>query len=88
LSRWRNLPIIRVLGGDWNATYSNLPVDTNPDVLFMRALPSVQRTARILQICDEFGLWDPYWTLYPDEKEYTYIPAGQLRKNRSRIDFF
>jgi exonuclease III len=34
LTAWRNLPII--IGGDWNATYSELDVNENPDVLFMR----------------------------------------------------
>jgi exonuclease III len=86
LNRWRNLPI--VLGGDWNATLSNLPLDTNPDVFSMRAVPSTARTERILQICEDFGLTDPYRTLHPADRDYTYIPSGVLRTNRSRIDFF
>jgi exonuclease III len=34
LNSWDNLPY--VLGGDWNSTFSCLPVDENPDILFMR----------------------------------------------------
>jgi hypothetical protein len=86
LSRWKELPAI--LGGDWNATFSNLPLDINPDVFSMRAVPSTVRTERILQLCEEFSLSDPYRSLHPDWKDYTYIPAGDMRLNRSRIDFF
>lgn len=86
LDRWRDVPCI--LGGDWNCTYSNLPVGLNPDVFSMRAVPSTVRTDRILQLCATRGLTDPYRALYPGEKDFTYIPSGVLRANRSRIDFF
>jgi len=43
--RRHDIPI--VCGGDWNATYSDLPVDVNPGVFSMRALPSLARTERI-----------------------------------------
>jgi exonuclease III len=86
LSRWSDLPI--VLGGDWNATLSNLPLDINPDVFSMQAVPSTARTERILQMCEDFGLSDPYRALHPTDRDYTYIPSGVLRTNRSCIDFF
>jgi hypothetical protein len=86
LHRWRTLPV--VLGGDWNATFSSLPNDINPDVFSMRAIPSTVRSERILQLCEEFGLSDPYRSLHPDARDYTYVPSGVLRINRSRIDFF
>jgi hypothetical protein len=54
----------------------------------MRAVPSTARTNRILQLCDEFSLADPYRSLHPEERDYTYIPSGVLRTNRSRIDYF
>ena len=85
-SRWSTIPFI--LGGDWNATYSVERVGSNPDVFFMQAIPSAARTARILQICEDWNLSDPFRGLHPDDKDYTYVPAGALRKNRSRIDFF
>ncbi len=77
-----------VFGGDWNATHSILPTDTNPDVFSMRAVPSTARTRRILQLCENFGLSDPYRLLHPDARDFIYIPSGVLRRNRSRIDFF
>jgi exonuclease III len=83
LERWRDLPV--VLGGDWNATFSNLPLETNPD---MRAVPSTVRTRHILQLCENFSLSEPFRLLHPDERDYTYIPSGVLRTNRSRIDYF
>jgi exonuclease III len=86
LNRFRGIPV--VIGGDWNATYSNLPINVNPDVFSMRAVPSTARTERILQLCDEFELSDPYRALHPDWRDYTYIPSGVLRTNRSRIDYF
>jgi exonuclease III len=86
LHRWRTLPV--VLGGDWNATFSSLPNDINPDVFSMRAIPSTVRSERILQLCEEFGLSDPYRSLHPDARDYTYVPSGVLRINRSCIDFF
>ncbi len=86
LNRWRGLPA--VLGGDWNTTFSNLPVNTNPDVFSMRAEPSAARTERILQICEEFNLTDPYRMLQPEGRDYMYIPSGVLRTNRSHIDYF
>jgi len=33
-----------VLGGDWNATVSDLPVNENLDVFNMRSIPSLTRT--------------------------------------------
>jgi len=86
LRGWIGVPVI--LGGDWNATLSNLPLNVNPDVFSMRAVPSTARTNRILQLCDEFSLADPYRSLHPEERDYTYIPSGVLRTNRSRIDYF
>jgi hypothetical protein len=67
---------------------SNLPLNVNPDVFSMRAVPSTARTNRILQLCEDFRLLDPYRTLHPDQRDYTYIPSGVLRTNRSRIDYF
>jgi hypothetical protein len=86
LNRCRGIPV--VLGGDWNATLSNLPLNVNPDVFSMRAVPSTARTNRILQLCEDFRLLDPYRTLHPDQRDYTYIPSGVLRTKRSRIDYF
>jgi exonuclease III len=86
LHRWRGIPT--VLGGDWNAVFSDFPLNINPDIFSMRAVPSTARTEIILQLCEEYELTDPYRMLQPDGRDYTYVPASVLRQNRSRIDFF
>ena len=86
LNRWRNCPT--VIGGDWNATYSSLPVLENPDVMFMRQIPSRLRFERVNDLCEDMDLSDPFRILHPDDRDFTYNPSGSLRKNRSRIDYF
>jgi hypothetical protein len=54
----------------------------------MRTIPSQRRTERILQLCADRKLSDPFRCLHLEERDYTYIPSGVLRSNRSRIDFF
>jgi hypothetical protein len=39
-------------------------------------------------MCESFSLIDPFQALYPLRKEYTYIPFGNVRLNRSLLDFF
>ncbi len=86
LNNWHNIPYI--LGGDWNATFSCLPLNENPDVLFMRSLPSITRSRLVTDLCDNHDMTDPYRILHPGVRDFTYNPSGILRKNRSRIDFF
>jgi exonuclease III len=74
LSRWRDCPAI--LGGDWNSTYSCLPVHENPDVLFMRNIPSLVRSEHIRDLCQLADLSDPFRTLLPDARDYSYHPSG------------
>jgi exonuclease III len=83
---WPGLPVI--IGGDWNATYSDLDVNENPDILFMRSVPSRLRSGMINDLCGALAVSDPFRIMNPDLREYTYNPSGTLRKNRSRIDFF
>jgi len=77
-----------VIGGDWNATYSCLPVNENPDVFNMRDIPNIYHSRKISDLCDRFNLTDPFRLLYPEKLEYSYAPWGNIRNNRSRIDFF
>jgi exonuclease III len=86
LAGWSNIPVI--LGGDWNATPSSLPVNENPDVAFMPNIPSLVRTEQIRLLCELADLSDPFRTLHPDLRDFSYHPSGDTRKNRSRIDFF
>jgi len=78
----------KIIGGDWNLTLDDSPVDTNLDCLNMQNLPSKKRTDRLLNLCSKFALFDPYRMLYPDKREFTYVPNDPELLNRSRIDFF
>jgi exonuclease III len=84
--RWDGIPCI--LGGDWNATICYDDVQVNPDVMFMRSIPSRFRSEMIADLCEDLDLSDPFRTLHPEDREFTYYPSGTQRKNRSRIDFF
>jgi len=86
LNRWNNLPCI--LGGDWNATPSSLPAAENPDIFSMNNIPSKVRSEGVEALCNDFDLSDPYRVLDPETRDFTYVPSGVVRKNRSRIDFF
>ena len=81
-----NCPLI--IGGDWNATYDASDADHNLDVVNMRNIPSVRRSMKILEICRELNLVEPFRTKNPNKREYTYVPSGNADTNRSRIDFF
>ncbi len=84
--RWGNIP--KLIGGDWNATLSCENVNENIDVLFMRDIPSRYRSERVADLCENLDMSDPFRTLHPDSREFTYLPSGVLRNNRSRIDYF
>jgi len=77
-----------ILGGDWNCTWDLSPSEINLDVVNMVNIPSRARSLKIHEICNEFGLCDPFRMLYPTKREYTYFPAALEHNNRSRLDFF
>jgi exonuclease III len=54
----------------------------------MRSIPSLYRTTKIREIADSFNITDPFRFVYPNCRDYTYIPNAAQRNNRSRIDFF
>ena len=76
------------IGGDWNATLDRSRVGTNIDVLNMVNIPSLVRSNAINDLCTSLNLIDPYRALYPNKKEYTFIPSARNNVNRSRLDFF
>jgi hypothetical protein len=59
----------------------------NIDIINMASLPSFHRSRQLNDICGQFNLSDPYCVLYPDRRDFTYIPHTGTN-NRSRIDFF
>jgi exonuclease III len=86
LQRKTGVPI--VLGGDWNTTWDNSTPATNPDIINMCNTPN-QANGRLLnQLSINHNLCDPYRVLNPDLIDFTYVPFGPTRINRSRLDFF
>jgi exonuclease III len=80
-----DVPVI--IGGDWNSTYSTGEPNINPDVLYMKSIPSKLRSGWLNELCIELELSDPYRALHPTRRDYTFTPRG-TKKNRSRLDFF
>jgi len=72
--RQYNCPII--MGGDWNATYDVSNVERNLDVINMLNIPSIRRSNKIHDICNDLDLVEPFRLKYPDRREYTFIPSG------------
>jgi len=77
-----------ILGGDWNLTWDTSDVDLNIDVLNMVNIPSRRRSNKLREISEELNIQCPYRLLYPNKREYTFIPTSENLQNRSRIDFF
>jgi exonuclease III len=77
-----------ILGGDWNTTVDRSPVAFNIDTFCMAGLPNPKNSELLQTLCVDFELVDPYRVLYPTRKDYTYLPFGNARVNRSHIDFF
>jgi exonuclease III len=80
-----DVPVI--VGGDWNTTYSTSDPNRNPDVLYMKTIPSKIRSGWLNELCIEFELSDPFRAFHPTKRDFTFIPRGN-KKNRSRLDFF
>jgi exonuclease III len=78
----------KVIGGDWNTVLDPLPIPQNIDVINMVGIPNQVNGTLLREMCAANSLSDPYRTVYPNKKDYTYTPFGDLRKNRSRLDFF
>jgi exonuclease III len=58
-----------VIGGDWNATYSQSPSKPNLDTLNMFAPPSLIRSGWIADLCTTFKLLDPFRAFHPTQRE-------------------
>jgi hypothetical protein len=66
LRKFNNLPVI--MGGDWNCTYSTEPLAFNIDCLNMNRVPNLNHSVKVRELCEIFGLSDPYRFLYPEKK--------------------
>jgi hypothetical protein len=54
----------------------------------MNTLPNPANSKNLNKLCRDFQLTDPFMILWPERKDYSYIPRDVTKKNRSRIDFF
>jgi exonuclease III len=86
LSSWGNYNCI--LAGDWNCVYSTDNTPYNIDCLNMANLPNPRNTSKLVEICENLNLVDPFRHLYPDKLDYSYVPRDPRKTNRSRLDFF
>jgi exonuclease III len=77
-----------VIGGDWNTVLDPQPVQSNIDVINMAAIPNAVNSGLLREMCTSHNLSDPFRVLYPNKKDYSYTPFGDIRRNRSRLDFF
>jgi exonuclease III len=81
-----NIPVI--IGGDWNCTFSTEKIESNPDCLNMRNVPNITHSKKLLKLCEKYNLSDPFRFIFPEKREFSFVPRNTLQKNRSRIDFF
>jgi exonuclease III len=77
-----------VLGGDWNATWSNLGPDENNDIMGMIRTPNVANGTMLKNLASKYDLTDPFRILYPTKKAFSYSPFGNTHTSQSRLDFF
>ena len=77
-----------IIGGDWNTVWDRGTVDSNVDIFRMQNIPNKCNRDLLRDMATRFSLFDPTRVLYPEDKIFTYAPFGNLRTNRSRLDFF
>jgi hypothetical protein len=77
-----------VVGGDRNTVFSCIPIPGNLDVLNMAGLPNPTNSRKVNEMCETLKLTDPFRILYPYKIDFSYAPWGNVRENRSRLDFF
>jgi len=81
-----NDPFI-IIGGDWNATISTARNNGNLDIYNMASPPSIFRSQLIGELSATHKLSDPYRSIYPHTRDFTFVPSTGAT-NRSRLDFF
>ena len=65
-----------------------LPLENNPDIINMAAVPNLPNSKLLKNICRDFSLTDPFRVIWPLRQDFSYIPRDLNRVNRSRLDFF
>ena len=65
-----------IIGGDWNLTYSTGNAADNIDIFNMLSPPSVIRSRALAEIYELHNLSDPYRSLHPDRRDFTFRPRN------------
>ena len=92
-----------LVAGDFNCLASNTLIindrsakapnrlkysSSNPDCSNMIAIPNISNTNAVCEAIAD-GFWiDPFRSLHPNKRDFTYSPFNKNAPNRSRIDFF
>ena len=76
-----------IIGGDWNLTYSTANTQDNIDIFNMLSPPSTIRSRALADIYELHNLSDPFRSLHPDKRDFTFRPRNN-QPYRSRLDFF
>ena len=77
-----------IIWGDWNCTFSNDNINENLDCLNMTNPPNLRHSNLLLDMCTDLDLTDPYRTIHPNRRDYSFVPRSNTQINRSRLDFF
>ena len=78
-----------ILGGDYNAiTNMTRPELVNPDLFQTLSIPNPIHSRNLCQWIEEGGAVDIYRLINPNKNDMSYIPFGETKVNRSRIDLF
>ncbi len=77
-----------VIGGDWNCTFSTENLQNNIDWTNMLETPNPRHSQLLNEFCNRHNLSDPFRYLWPNRKDYSYVPSNKNQLNRSRLDFF
>ena len=54
----------------------------------MRNTPNARHSRLLAEMCDNIHLVDPFRSLHPNQREFSFFPRNVLQLNRSRLDFF
>lgn len=76
------LPVIR--GGDWNTVLDPNIVSSNIDIEGLHNIPNSTNHGLLTDLCENFSLIDPFRALYPTKRDFSYVPFGNNRRNKSR----
>ena len=73
-----------IVGGDWNCTFSTENIQYNIDCANMVESPNFRHSQLLNELCNRHELSDPFRYLWPNRKDFSYVPRNKNQLNRSR----